>query len=351
MSALPGSESYEGLGVHLVNFNPFISVVIPTFNRARQAQAALKSVLAQTYSEFEVIVVDDGSTDGTGEAIHRLVSQQGGNGEKIRYFLQPNQGPSIARNKGIEQAHGEWIAFLDSDDIWLPEKLELQVRAIQQFKNECGACFTDARMVNDLGMDASSFRSFGRPYDQTVGIASDALVSLAKGFCGFWLSTLLVRTDLVRHIDGFDAEIQVAEDRDFYFRLALVTSFAYVDKPLVQTDRSPSPPGSILRPWDKWHSRLGAHQLMYEKWLGSGTTLPPEVRKIVGRDLRSTHSHWANWYLGNEQYNEARKAVSRALHYGFAPNLAIKWMMICFVPAIARKVTLRRGDDNAVHSR
>ncbi len=334
-----------------MSYRPFVSVVIPTYNRAQQVQVALMSVLAQAYPEFEAIVVDDGSTDGTGEAIQGLISQQGGNGKQIRYFFQPNQGSSVARNKGIEQARGEWIGFLDSDDVWLPEKLELQVRAIQQFKDECGACFTDARMVNEVGMDASSFHCFGRHYDQTVGIASDALRSLAEAFCGFWLSTLLVRTDLARHIDGFDPEIQCGEDRDFYFRLALVTPLAYIDKPLVRTDRSASPAGSTCRPWDKWHIRLRAHQLMYEKWLRLGTALPAEVRKIVERNLRSTHSHWTNWYLAHEQYNEARQAVSRALHYEFTSKLALKWIITCLAPTFARKLMLKAGDDSAAHSR
>jgi glycosyltransferase involved in cell wall biosynthesis len=334
-----------------MSHSPFISVVIPTFNRARQAQAALESVLAQTYPNFEAIVVDDGSTDGTGEAIQRLIKQQNGRGEQARYFFQANHGSSVARNKGIEQARGDWIAFLDSDDVWLPEKLELQVQAIQQFKDQCGACVTDAQMVNDLGMNSSSFRYFGRHYDQTVGIASDALVANSKGFSGFWLSTLLVRADLVRNLDGFDVEIQGPEDRDFCFRLALATSFAFVDKPLIRTDRSASPPGSNCRPWDKWNIRLRGHQVMYEKWLGLGAALSPDVRKIVRRELRRAHSHWTNWYLAHGQYSEARQAVSRALDYGFTPNLAFKWMMTRFAPTLARKVTFRKGTDNAVHNR
>jgi glycosyltransferase involved in cell wall biosynthesis len=334
-----------------VSYTPFVSVVIPTYNRSQRVNTALESALAQTYADLEVIVVDDGSTDGTGETIQQLIRRQDGQHKPIRYFFQANQGPSVARNKGIEQARGEWIAFLDSDDVWFPEKLELQVQAIQQFKDECGACFTDARLVNDLGMDASSFRSFGRHCDQTVGIASDALLSLAEAFCGFWLSTLLVRTDLARQIDGFDPKIQCSEDHDFYFRLALITPLACLDKPLVRIDRSASPPGSTNRPWDKWHIRLRAHQLMYEKWLGLGTALPPEVRKTVERDLRLVHSHWTNWYLAHEQYNEACQAVSTALRYEFTSRLALKWMITYFAPAFARRLMLRAGDDNAVHSR
>lgn len=334
-----------------MNSSPFISVVIPTYNRARQVQAALASVLAQTYTEFEAIVVDDGSTDGTAEAVQQFISQQGDKGKQIRYVIQPNQGPSAARNRGIEEARAGWIAFLDSDDIWLPEKLELQVQAIQQLGDKCGACYTDARMVSEQGLDASSLRTFGRHYDQTVGIDASALPSLAKGFCGFWISTLLAQTDLVRRMHGFDHEIPCHEDHDFYFRLALLTPLGYIDKLLVRTDRSASPAGSASRPWDRWQVRLGAIQLMHEKWLASATPLPPEVRKIVERDLRSVHSHWTNWYLAHEQYDEARQAVSRALSYGFTPNLAVKWMMTRLAPTLARKVMLARGSDNAVHSR
>ena len=334
-----------------MSYRPFVSVVIPTYNRPQQVNAALESVLAQTYSGLEAIVVDDGSADGTREAIEGRVSQGADRGKPIRYFFQANQGPSVARNKGIEQARGDWIAFLDSDDVWLPEKLELQVQALQQFKGDCGACFTDARIVNNLGMDTSSFRTFGIHFDRSVGIASDALLSLAEAFCGFWLSTLLVRTDLARQIDGFDPGISGPEDRDFYFRLALVSPLGYIDTPLVRIDRSASPPGSTNRPWDKWHVRLRSHQLMYEKWLGLGKALPPEVRKIVQGNLRSVHSHRTNWYLAHEQYNEARQAVSSALRYEFTSKLALKWMLTRIAPTVARKLLSKRGEDSAVHNR
>ena len=95
---------------------PLVSVVIPTYNRAQQTIAAMESVLAQTYPNFEIIVVDDGSTDGSGEAIQRFIAQKTNGCHPIYFFSQPNQGASVARNTGIAKARGEYIAFLDSDD-------------------------------------------------------------------------------------------------------------------------------------------------------------------------------------------------------------------------------------------
>jgi glycosyltransferase involved in cell wall biosynthesis len=116
--------------------------VIPAYNRAQKALQAALSVLAQSFTDLEVIVVDDGSTDGTEQLLRQEL------GERIRYFFQTNQGASAARNKGIMEAHGEWIAFLDSDDVWEPDKLEWQLRVLKRFAPECGACYTDVRFFN-----------------------------------------------------------------------------------------------------------------------------------------------------------------------------------------------------------
>ena len=320
--------------------HPLISVIIPTYNRTQQTIAAIESVLAQTYPNFEIIVVDDGSTDGSGEVIQRFVSQSTNGNHQIFILGQPNQGASVARNTGIARARGEYIAFLDSDDIWLPEKLEWQMRALDQFKNECGACVTDARLVNQLGMDIdSSFRLHGKHFDQTIGIDRDAVKSIARSFCGVWLSTLLVRADLVRQIGGFSTDISFVEDRDIHFRLSLVTSIAYVNKPLVLTDRTPSPPGSTCRPWDNHELQFRQQQHMLEKWLGIAFSLPPDVRSTIKRALGALYSHEANWHLENARYPEARAAVSKAVKNKVTVGTAAKWALTWLVPAFARRIT------------
>src|SRR5271155_324881 len=122
--------------------NPKVSVVIPTYNRAEKVRKTVESVLAQSFTDLEVIVVDDGSSDETGQTLEHAF------GDRIRYYFQPNQGVSAARNKGIEEARGEWIAFLDSDDLWEKEKLECQLDALERFAPHCDACYTDVRLLN-----------------------------------------------------------------------------------------------------------------------------------------------------------------------------------------------------------
>jgi glycosyltransferase involved in cell wall biosynthesis len=319
-----------------------ISVVVPTYNRSRIVLAGIESVLAQTHPAFEIIVVDDGSSDGTREMLQRFIDQRSGYGNaapQIRYFYQSNQGQSAARNKGIAEARGEWIAFMDSDDPWHPEKLELQARAITQFKNECGACFTDATLINNLTLNTTALQTTNERFEQPFGILSDPALRLTKTFGTCWVQTFVIRTDLIRQIGGFDRDLHFAEDQDFLFRLALGTKFCYVNKPLVSIDRTDvhSDPNVAPRPWDKLEVRLQGAQYMNEKWLKLDAALPSNVRKSSRRRLRAIHSAWANLFLEKEEYGKACRAISMALAYGITPVLIAKWMLVWVTPKVARR--------------
>jgi glycosyltransferase involved in cell wall biosynthesis len=316
-------------------YTPFISVVIPTFNRLQKLAAALDSVFAQSYSSFEVIIVDDGSSDGTRQHIESLIRTRSER-PSLRYVFQANQGSSVARNRGIAEAGGQWIAFLDSDDVWYPDKLQWQVRAVESYKDVCGACITDARLVNDSSLETTSFRATGKTYTQEIGLAEDAVERLAWTFDHFWVTSLLVRADLARQIGGFDPRIQFCEDHDFNFRLSLVASYCYVNKVLVQLDRSPAP--STIRPWEKAEVRLQNRERMLQKWLEE-RALAPKIRKIILGNLRQTHSAWANWYLEARRYEEARKSLSAAMAIQRTGPLTIKWILARTVPSLARKLT------------
>ena len=113
---------------HIMQDEPLVSVIIPTYNRAHYVVEAVESVLAQTHKNIEIIVVDDGSTDGAEEILDPYK-------DRIRYFYQENQGVSAARNLGIRNANGQYLAFLDSDDLWLPDKTELQLNFLKENDN------------------------------------------------------------------------------------------------------------------------------------------------------------------------------------------------------------------------
>ena len=121
---LEALEAAEGLLQDELNASPLVSVVIPTYNRARVVERALKTAFAQTYRNLEIIIVDDGSTDDTEATLAPFQ-------DRIRYFYQKNQGASAARNRAIQEARGKYIAFLDSDDEWLPTKLEQQIALLE----------------------------------------------------------------------------------------------------------------------------------------------------------------------------------------------------------------------------
>jgi len=315
--------------------NPKVSVIIPTYNRAAKVRKAIESVLNQTFSDLEVVVVDDGSTDDTGRILQETY------GDRIRYFAQANQGASAARNKGLAEARGEWIALLDSDDLWEKEKLEWQFKAVEQFGSQCGACYTDVRFMNHpetrtmFELAEESYQHEG-----TMGINAEAQrVLLGPGGAGMVVcpSSLVVRADVVAKSGGFDTNLRFGEDSEFMFRLALLTDFCYVNLPLVWFDRSPAEVRhvGVSAEWNKTEFLLRDFQLKFEALARLGDAVPLEIRKIIRKQLSDVHSGWANWYLETEQYAKAREAAWKAVQIGMTFNLAVKWLLTWISPRLA----------------
>ena len=270
--------------------NPKVSVVIPTYERAGKVQKTIDSVLAQTFSDVEVIVVDDGSSDGTGQMVTEKY------GERIRYYYQVNQGVSVARNRGVEEARGEWIAFLDSDDLWEPDKLELQLKALEQLGPQCGACYTDVHLLNYP--EKRTFFQLGEQsyrHEGPIGVSTEALRLLVRpGGAGMviCLSSLLVRADVIKRTGGFDPTLLYSQDSQFMFRLAMHTGLCYVNRPLVGFDRSPVETRhvGVSSAWNKEEFFLQDSQLRLEGLMRFGDRLPAKVRKLIRKQLGSIHS-------------------------------------------------------------
>lgn len=324
--------------------NPKVSVVIPTYNRAAKVPLGIESVLAQTFSDLEVVVVDDGSSDGTGDVLREKF------GSRIRYFPQANQGASAARNKGIELARGEWIAFLDSDDQWEKDKLEWQFKALERFGPQCAGCYTDVKLFNN-----SETRTFFQlaeanyRHEGEMGVSTDALRMLVRpGGAGMvvCLSSFMVRADVVRKSGGFDLKLPYSQDSEFLFRMATLTGFCYVNRPLLRFDRAPVELRhvGVSAVWTKGDFFLRDCQLRYETMLGLRERLPADVIALIQRQLGSTQGAWANWYLETGQYGKARAAISKALQLDPTLNIALKWLLTWSCPPLARRAVRYRQE-------
>lgn len=202
--------------------SPTVSVIIPTFNRRELVQQAIDSVLAQTFRDFELIVVDDGSTDDTDQALKKYGSQ-------IRYAFQANAGESVARQHGVELSSGQYLAFLDSDDRWLPEKLEHQVDALQTHP-DAGFAYCWAYLIDNEGKRIA-LPPLG--YGQNLTRATLQQL-LENNFIVAASSSLIMRRDAYGSVNGFNQAIQFAEDWELCLRLAAKYKFIYQTWPLVE---------------------------------------------------------------------------------------------------------------------
>jgi glycosyltransferase involved in cell wall biosynthesis len=320
----------------------YISIVIPTYNRAHCVGAAIESVLKQTFTDVEILIVDDGSTDDTARVVEKYIALARAQQRTLRYLPQTHQGKSVALNNVLPYIGSEWTAFLDSDDAWLPEKLEQQFRALRRFP-DCQVCFTDYHCINNRQMDTTGFRFCGKSFRQHFGRLNRAAESILDSpFVS--IVTLICRSHLIAEVGAFDPLLRFTEDYDFLFRLALGRDFCFVNAPLVLVDRS-TPTirhTGTSTIWDDIEFRLECEQYRYEKWMSMGDALPDRIRKKLIRKLRAVHSSCANEYLQSGKYDKAVQSIGKAVSYQVTPNLIAKWLATRLFPTVARSFALRR---------
>ena len=208
---------------HLLN-QPLVSVIIPTFNREDVIANAVESALRQTYTKLEVIVIDDGSTDNTESQLKYFLS-------KIRFVRQSNHGPSAARNKGIEIARGEIIAFLDSDDLWNETKIERQVAVLQSAGEHVPCCLCNAKLRADDREDTESFSVAEIVPTVDEGLWLNPAEIFATRFV-FFNQAVAIRKWALDRVGGFDESLWLLEDWDLALRLSKLGPWAFIRQPL-----------------------------------------------------------------------------------------------------------------------
>ena len=197
----------------MVILMPKISVIIPTYNRSGMVKEAISGVLAQTEPNLEIIVVDDGSTDDTRIVVESLAEK------RVSYFYKTNAGPASARNYGVSKGTGEYVAFLDHDDLWPPNYLEVMLSRLEK-NTEFGAAYSPITAVYP---DGGEVKSYKRPDGKSGWLA----VNLFKhGFV--WTSATLIRREVLKNF-YFDESLKTSyEDGDFFLRLSMKTQFLFV---------------------------------------------------------------------------------------------------------------------------
>ncbi len=206
-----------------------VSIIIPTYNRANVIKRAIDSVLRQTYDSYEVVVVDDGSTDETGSVIAGIQDA------RIRYIaLKENQGVAHARNIGIREARYDYIAFLDSDDEWLLDKLELQMRLFQNSTEDIGMVY--CRMGGLTRDGKERFVCPAQYFSRELLEGEMFRFLLRQNVIG--TPTVIVRKDCLDQVGGFKETIQCLEDWEWILRIAGKWKIGFVDQVLVEVHKT-----------------------------------------------------------------------------------------------------------------
>lgn len=254
---------------------PLVSVVIPVFNGASFITRAVDSVLAQTCKDFEIIIVDDGSTDDTQAVLARLAQTSG-----IICLQQKNAGPAQARNIGIQSAKGENIAFLDCDDIWFPEKLETQL-TILKGNSQPVLVHSNYEVIDPTGQVIQHAKA---------GQSRDPLHIAFTGGQVPLLSTILMSRTPLEHVEGFDPNLWVSEDSDLILRLYEVTKFECINRVLVHKFQQIHNDGAITNDDGSYREKVLRSRERFLTRVQNRQTLNQEQRAALNRE-------WGSYYL------------------------------------------------------
>jgi glycosyltransferase involved in cell wall biosynthesis len=303
-----------------------VSVVIPTYNRGEYIGQAIRSVLGQTYQDFEIVVVDDGSTDNTREIVNSFANP------KISYIFQKNSGVCTAYNTGVQNSRGRLIAFLDSDDIWLPRKLELEMKALESFP-EAGVVYCDVATFgsSDPAIPKTFFERLQWPPPR-----GNVLDKLAE-CCFPQTSTLLIKKEAFDQLGLFDLNLPNVQDYDMLFRIATKYEFEVVNLPLVKYRIHPTQISKNLE------SVYSCHIYFFKKALKI-PGIDKNVQKKLYAQLAEYHFRYAKVLIHKRKLFKGLKELIRAVKVN-PGRFAVNFFFLIKQTLISRFKHLRRESE------
>jgi glycosyltransferase involved in cell wall biosynthesis len=295
---------------------PLVSVVIATYNMARYLPLAVRSALDQTYKNIEVLVVDDGSTDDTQDVIGSFLDDH-----RVRYFTQENKGQAAAKNHGVRESKGDYVAFLDADDIWALEKIDLQLPLFLRSET-VGVVHARVLYIDETGKEL-------RVADNELfrGRVSGPL--LIRNFIGF--GTSIVKKECFDRLGGFKENIRMGVDYDLWLRFSTQYEFDYIDRPLLY--------------YRVWSGQMSNN--CKNRYLNGIETMKNFLQEFPGVvDKRTENEAWAHTYVGfgqcvqnvDQRIGAALHLYMRALRY--RPSYLPAWRAIINTLLFSRKRTL-----------
>lgn len=242
-----------------------LSIIIPLYNKEKEIKHTLDTLFNQSFSDFEVIIINDGSTDGSEEIIERY------DNKKIRLFNQENSGAAAARNKGVELAQNEWVAFLDADDEWKSNYLEKIVAAIKEYPQAIliGTNYEILENGETIVLDYPMVK-------KTTGIMENYFVS-GREYTPLWTSAVVMKKDVFQELGGFPTECKTCEDVDLWCKVALRGQIIYINEPLAVYNRGNTNMLSKSKDTTCYYPFLDE----YGKYIKSRTDLLEAVRDYV----------------------------------------------------------------------
>jgi glycosyltransferase involved in cell wall biosynthesis len=317
---------------------PAVSVIIPTCNYGDFIDDALKSVFDQTFKDFEVIVVDDGSTDDTGTRIAVY-------GDKIRYLYQMQKGPGSARNKGISESNGEFIAFLDADDLWYPTKLEKQIEKMRG-NPRLGMVLTDNSLFDENGIYKDYVAKINYLFKGDI-VSNIFLKS------GVVTPTVMVRRKALDKVGLFEESLYIAEDDNLWIRIAAEFEVDIVDESLAQIRDHRF---RTMRVSEKLEESVVKNiQLLVSKY---GQGVADRIKPLAAQKYYQLYFDFGYYYFSIHDKGNARKRFLKAVVKKPVKPITYAYILATFVPKWAmsglrglKKIIMPGSGDSAKWTR